>query len=118
MNRLKCPINSYEFYLLAMLFPCSFTWSCQAGLRGTIQFESLLHRGKYATEGAISIKTHWAFKKIGSKMIGITPEYSRGDKIVAWSVFAYSFIYAFCGMFLLVVIWNAFSPWPPSSWSN
>lgn len=119
MNRLKCPINSYEFYLLAMLVSL-FVYLVVSKLtcREPFNLDRLLHRGKYAEEGAVSIKTRWSWKNIGAKMIGITPEYTRGDKILAWSVFAYSFIYAFCGMFLFVVLWNAFSPWPISWWTN
>ena len=119
MNRLKCPINSYEFYLLAMLVSL-FVYLVVSRLtcKEPFNLDRMLHRGKYATEGAISIKTRWSFKSLGSKMIGITPEYTRGDKVVAWSVFSYSFLYGFCGMFLLVVIWNVFSPWPASWWSQ
>ena len=119
MNRLKCPINSYEFYLMAMLTSL-FVYLVVSWLtcREPFNLDRLLHRGKYAEEGAICIKTPWSLKNIGAKLIGITPEYTKGDKILAWSVFGYSFIYGFCGMFLLVVIWNAFSPWPVSWWSN
>ncbi len=119
MNRLKCPINSYEFYFMAMLVSL-FVYLVVSKLtcREPFNLDRLLHRGKYAEEGAVSIKTRWSWKNIGAKMISITPEYTKGDKILAWSVFSYSFIYAFCGMFLFVVIWNAFSPWPISWWTN
>ena len=51
-------------------------------------------------------------------MIGITPEYTTGDKVISWSVFIYSFIYKFLISFLLVVIWNLFSPWNLKWWSG
>ena len=50
-------------------------------------------------------------------MIGITPEYTRGDKIIAYSVFGYSIIYQIGIAFLMIVIWNAVSPWPKEWWT-
>ena len=53
-----------------------------------------------------------------SKLINITPEYTRGDKIIAWAVFFYSFVYQLLIMFVIVVVWNAISPWPKEWWST
>ena len=58
------------------------------------------------------------FKNIWGKLIGFTPEYSRGDKILVVSVFVYTFIYKFFCTFILVVIWNAISPWPLKWWGH
>lgn len=52
------------------------------------------------------------------KIIGITPDYTRGDKIIVWSIFADTFGYQFGLCFMMVVIWNLFQPWPMSWWSN
>jgi hypothetical protein len=49
-------------------------------------------------------------------MIGITPEYTRGDRLIAWSVFLWSIVYGFGNMFCGVLIWNKFSPWPVQRW--
>ena len=51
-------------------------------------------------------------------IVGITPEYSRGDRIIAWAVFFYSFVFMFGVCFLGVVIWNLASPWPVKWWSR
>ena len=53
-----------------------------------------------------------------SKLIGITPEYSKGDRIIAWSVFIYSFVYQLGFCFFAVLIWNIISPWPAIWWSH
>ncbi|MBE2206023.1 MAG: sodium:panthothenate symporter, partial [Saprospiraceae bacterium] len=48
--------------------------------------------------------------------IGITPEYTRGDRIIAWSVFFYSVVFMFLFAFVGVMVWNFFSPWPIEWW--
>ena len=48
----------------------------------------------------------------------ITPEYTRGDRIIARSVFVYSFIYKFFVAFVLVVVWNMITPWPIEWWGH
>ena len=60
----------------------------------------------------------WTFRNVFKKMIGITPEFTTGDKIITWSVFIYSFVYKFLIAFVLVVVWNIFSPWKPAWWGH
>ncbi len=57
-------------------------------------------------------------RTVFSKLIGITPEYTRGDKILAWSVFSYSLIYKFFIAFVLVVILNLLGVWKVSWWGH
>ena len=59
-----------------------------------------------------------SFPRFASRIAGITPEYTRGDKAIAWGVFAYSFGYGFGLCFLGVVAWNAIHPWPVEWWSR
>ena len=119
MNRLKFPINSYEVYFIAMAM--SLVIYCVVSLltcRTPFNLDRMLHRGKYAIEGEKQIHSQWTLKTIFSKIIGITPEYTKGDRILAWSVFGYTFIYKFIIAFLLVVVWNAFLPWPKHWWGE
>ena len=53
-----------------------------------------------------------------AKLIGITPEYTTGDRWIAWGVFGYSIIYKFFLAFVVVVIWNAVSPWKVEWWGH
>ena len=78
----------------------------------------MLHRGIYDTEGKASLKTPWTIKNVFGKLIGITPEYTLGDKIIAWSVFIYCFIYQIGICFVAVLLWNIISPWPEIWWSH
>ena len=61
---------------------------------------------------------NWSLRNIFRKIIGITPEFTFSDKVITWSVFIYSFIYKFLIAFVLVVIWNVFSPWKPAWWGH
>ena len=117
MNRFKFPINSYEIYFIAMM--TSIVVYCAVSAltcRRLFNLERMLHRGIYAIEGDKPIRSSWTWRSVWGKLIGITPEYSRGDRILAWSVFIYSFFYQFLITFVLVVILNTISPWPLKWW--
>ena len=86
--------------------------------KGPYNLDRLLHRGIYNTDGENKEQFRWTFRNVFKKMIGITPEFTTGDKIITWSVFIYSFIYEFLFAFVLVVIWNIFSPWKPEWWGH
>ena len=51
-------------------------------------------------------------------LVGIGDEYTMGDKIIAWSVFAYSVCWQFGFAFVGVFLWNAASPWPKAWWGR
>jgi hypothetical protein len=50
-------------------------------------------------------------------LVGIDSQYTKWDKALAWSVFCYGIIYEF-GAFLIIFIWNYFSPWSNEWWTN
>ena len=77
----------------------------------------MLYRGKYAIDGESKPAAFkWSVKNVFSRLLGITPEYSKGDKVIAWSVFIYSIIYQFFISVVVVLIWNAFYTWPSKWW--
>ena len=121
MNPVKCPINSYELMfittLVTLFLYCAVSYLTNIG-KEKFNLDRMLHRGIYAIDGEKKIKTDWSFKGILSKMVGITPEYSTGDKWIAWGLFIYSIGYKFLLAFVAVVIWNAISRWNADGWSN
>ena len=131
MNPVKCPVNTYEMIFIIMCI--SITLYVVVSLSETLKIslkpfrigwredklfnlDRMLHRGKYAVDGEVKTQMRWTFKNVFSKLIGITPEYTLGDKIIAWGIFSYSIIYQFGLAFLMVLIWNSVSPWPANWW--
>ena len=119
MNAVKFPINSYELYLLTMIITLLIYIGVSAATqRKPFNLDRMLHRGIYNTDGEKKEKMHWSWKTVFSKLIGITPEYTKSDRVIAWSVFIYSFIYKFALAFILVIIWNSVTPWPIEWWGH
>jgi len=119
MNPVKAPVNSMETYFIAMMLATiAYVTGSLLSSRKSFNLDRLLHRGKYNIDGVEETKSAWTFRSMWGKLIGITADYTRGDKIIAWGIFAYIFVYQ-CGFaFLLVVVWNSFSPWPVHWWGN
>jgi len=117
MDPVKFPINSFEiFYISMMLAIGSYIIGSYLTYK-PYDLDKLLHRGKYS-DGKSLVKEPWTLRNVFAKLIGINPEYTRGDKAIAWLVFFYSFGYQLLGTFVTVVIWNAISPWPDSWWNS
>ena len=62
-------------------------------------------------------KEKWTLRNLFGRLIGITPEYTLGDKVIAYSVFFYSVVYSVGIIFFAIVIWNLISPWPKEWWT-
>jgi len=118
MNKAKFPINSYEIYFIAILLGVSaYVIGSLLTYREPFNLEKLLHRGNYSKEKSRP-SSPWTWSNVYSKLIGITDEYSKGDKIIAWSVFGYSIVIQFLIAFVGVLVWNIISPWPAEWWST
>ena len=119
MNRLRFPINSYEIYFIAMLTSLVvYVIVSYLTCRRPFNLDQMLHRGIYAVEGEDIPAPKLTWKALRNRIIGITPEYTRGDKVIAWSVIFYTFIYKFFAAFVIVLIWNVFMPWKVEWWGS
>lgn len=119
MNPVKCPINSYEIYFFTMLITLVlYVVVSKLTLKKPFNLDRMLHRGIYDTENKHLVHEKLTIRNIVPKMIGITSEYTLGDKILAWVFFLYSFGYQFVLAFVVVLIWNMFSPWSVEWWSK
>lgn len=116
MDPVKFPINSFEIYFISMILSVGGYVIGSYLTYKPYDLDKLLHRGKYA-DGPEPVKEKWTLRNIFSKIIGITPEYTRGDRIIAYSVFFYSVVYSVGIVFFAIVIWNAIWPWPHSWWT-
>jgi len=133
MNPVKCPINTYEmiFIIVCITMTLYVLVSLSQTLKITLRpfriswredrlfnLERMLHRGKYSLDGEVKTRMKWSFRTVFAKLIGITPEYTLGDKITAWGIFFYSIVYQFILAFVLVFVWNCFRRWPTEWWST
>jgi SSS family solute:Na+ symporter len=118
MNAVKFPVNSYELYFLAMVFGIlAYVVGSLLTQRKPFNLDRLLHRGVYDVAQEYRAPYKWTLRHAAGKLIGITPEYTRGDRIIAWSVFGYAIVYKFGLTFVVVLVWNLVSPWPAEWWS-
>ncbi|MBO4631075.1 MAG: sodium:panthothenate symporter [Lentisphaeria bacterium] len=116
MNPVKYPVNSYEIYFISMMLSLIGYIGGSLLTYKPYDLDKLLHRGEYAV-GPEPVREKWTIRNILSKLIGITPEYTRGDRFIAYFVFSYSIVYGILIAFLAIVIWNVFSPWPDHWWT-
>ena len=70
----------------------------------------------YAVDGEIKHFEKLTIRNFFKKMIGITPDYTLGDKIIAYSTFTWSFGVEFLLFFIGPIVWNSFSRWPTEGW--
>ena len=121
MDPVKFPVNSYEIYVMIMAF-CFALYIGVSFLtrREPFNLDRMLHRGKYDVTGEHRQPAAggWSFRGVFAKILGVTPEYTKGDRIIAWSVLLYSFGYTFLAAFVFVVAYNFFSPWPMAWWGH
>jgi Na+/proline symporter len=82
--------------------------------------DRLLHRGEYADDAERERLARAKAKKVSllGRIVGIDGEYTLGDKIIAWSVFAYSICYRLGLTFAVVLVWNSVSAWPKAWWGT
>ena len=119
VNPVKFPINSMEIFFIAMVVSL-FTYIAGSLLTAgkPYNLERMLHRGVYNTDGDRKERYAWTWRNLLNKLIGITPEYTRGDRIITWSVFIYTFGYQLMACFVLIIIWNVIYPWPAHWWGT
>ena len=80
--------------------------------------DRMLFRGRYSDREPEKKKPFSLKRLLFEQIVGIDKQYTTGDKVLAWSVFGYSFVYSFGLCFVLVVVWNFFTPWPIEYWVN
>ena len=119
MSPIKFPINSQEIYFMTMVLSIGlFVIISLLTCKEPFNMDRLLHRGKYRREGEDFIREKITFRNAFHKLIGIDSQYTTGDKILAWSVFVYSFGWMFLIAFVGVWVWNVIAPWPKEWWGN
>jgi SSS family solute:Na+ symporter len=115
-NAAKFPINGQIMFFLAMITAVTLyiivsILTCKTDFN----MERMLHRGKYAVADdkvKIEFKKQWSW----SSIIGIDEHFTKSDKVISASVFSWTMFWWV--VFIVVTVWNLFSPWPLSWWSK
>jgi len=119
MNAVKFPINSYEIFFLISVFSLFlYIVVSYFTMKEPFNLERMLHRGKYNIDGENKEAFQLSFRNIFIKLLGITKEYTTGDKVIAYAFFFQSFVWGFLCAFVGVVIWNVITPWPLEWWGT
>ena len=119
MNPVKFPINSYELYFITMLTTLFlYVTVSYFTHKEPFNLDRMLHRGKYNVDHDKKEEFSWSFHTIFNRILGITKEYTTGDKVIAWSLFLYSVVWGFVITFIGVIIWNVFMSWPIQWWGK
>ncbi len=119
MHPIDFPVNAVEFNFFANVFTILlYIVVSLITCKEDFNMDRMLHRGEYADPNEHkNLKRDWSVKNIFKNIIGITPEYTKGDKAIAYGMFIHSFVYSFGFAFLGTLVWNIFSPWPSEYWS-
>ncbi|MBN2643421.1 MAG: hypothetical protein JXR78_17350 [Victivallales bacterium] len=119
MNAIKFPINSYEIFfiisIITLFLYCSVSYFT---MKEPFNLNRMLHRGKYNLDGENKEQFKMSWRNLLIKMVGITKDYSRGDKIIAWVFFLQSFVWTFLCTFVGAIIWNTIHPWSLENWGT
>ncbi len=119
MHPVDFPVNSVEFNFFANVFTILlYVVVSLLTCKEDFNMDRMLHRGAYEDPGEHKVlKRDWSPKGIFKSIIGITPEYTRGDRAIAYGLFANTFIFSFIIIFLGSLIWNIHWPWTNEGWS-
>jgi Na+/proline symporter len=116
----KFPINSTEIGFIADIAAYILYFGVSlATCREPFNLERLLHRGQWAgADEKKDIHTKWTWKTLLNHFVSITPEYSRGDKIITWFVFFYTIFYKFLFAFIGAYVASKAFHWGVREWSQ
>ncbi len=118
MHPVDFPVNSVEFNFFANLFTILlYVVVSLLTCKEDFNMDRMLHRGAYQEPGEHKdLRRDWSPRGIFKSIIGITPEYTRGDKVIAYGMFFHTFVVCFFLFFLGSLVWNLWSPWSKEHW--
>ncbi len=98
-------VTAIVLYMVLSLVTC----------REEFDLDRMLHRGKWAIKGEQHVAPTSEPRKFSWKLLlGITPEFTKGDLGISLSLFIYRFTWFL--LFAVVTIWNIWRPWPEQWW--
>ena len=120
LNAHKFPINSVEIGFISTLITIIlYVVVSLLTCKQPFNMDKMLYRGAYSVEeNTLKVEKTTLRNFFFTKILGIDNQYTRSDKVLAWSVFLYSFGYTFLLCCIGVIIWNWITPWPTHYWGH
>jgi SSS family solute:Na+ symporter len=85
--------------------------------RGDFNLDRLLHRGQYAVDAEGNpMPEPEKPPRSWRTLLGIDDEFTRTDKAISISLFAWSMLWF--AVFIVGTVWNLIDPWPDAWWSG
>jgi len=115
----KFPITGQEISLLTMLSAITaYLVTSLLTCRVPFNMDHMLHRGEYAradeNTGAPTVEDERKRSWI-QKLLGFSEHYTKGDRILAWSVFWWTMTHF--AIFVVTALWNViFGVWSDQTW--
>lgn len=117
-------INGQEINFIAMVVAIAgYVIVSLVTCREKFNMDRMLHRGAYRRAddempvSAIVVARKKGIRAVLKALSGIDENFSRGDRILSWSVLVYSLGYQFLLMFVGILVWNFIAPWPTEWWT-
>ncbi len=111
----RFPLNGQVVFFYAMLSALAvYVTVSLMTCRRNFDMDRMLHRGKYAIEGASpeSARRKWTWGSI----MGFDREFTLGDKVISGSVFVWNMFWFV--VFVVMTLWYLIRPWPLQVWST
>jgi len=113
----KCPLNPQILAVISyagagLLFVIVSLLTC----RTEFNMDKLLHRGAYAVAELESPgKKNHRRRSLWQKLVGVTDEYTRGDRIIATGTAIWTIVWKIAAV--VIIVWNlAFWRWSDKTW--
>ena len=113
------PISGQEIYFLGMISALlGYVLISYLTHKNDFDLEKMLNRGKYNIEH-VEVKQAPKSKKaiILDRLVSISPEYTKGDKILAWSVLIWT-LFNLLVIFVQLICNLCFGVWSEKTWFN
>ena len=91
--------------------------NCGAAATSSAPQAHISFGGKAATLTCGKATTSFA-KRLMAQLVNITPDYTRGDRIVTWIVFGYSIVYKFLIAFVMAAVLGRAMHWGAGEWGG
>ena len=117
----RFPLNGVQVAFCSMLVAISvYVLVSLLTSKADFNLDRMLHRGIYADNppvaGGMPINPDQPRRKLSwGRIIGFDGDFTKGDKIVSASLFAWSMLWV--GVMIVGSVWNFVSPWPTAWWS-